>query len=228
MKIYLSIIGKPDSEKALEVPFTTNSGINMLITAHVLFFILYFAMRAVGLLDYPVLAGTIGDFVRDFLAIPGRTHTLHSGWISGIFIHQFVHFDPFELLLSTSVLWFFGHILQGLLGQRTVIMLYFVTVVLSATAFILSHYVFEIFSGHGTIMEGAFAGALGVMTTTVIFFRSHQVRVFGKIYFALWQIYAVVLLISLLFLFKPSMAYALVYVSSIWIGGQYAISRLSE
>jgi len=227
MKIYLSETGRPETEQTLYIP-GWKSEINVLILVHFAFFVIYALTRWLGWLDIPLNDGTIGDFVNYFFALPGDAKTTHAGWLSGILIHQFVHVSLFEFVISMSALWFFGHILKTLIGERKVIILYLATIVISAVAFILSHYVFKIFSGHGTIMEGAFAGALGVMTTTVAFFKSHQIRVFGRIFFQLWQIYAVVLLISLTLLFKPSIAYAIVYLSSIWIGGQYAISRIGK
>src|SRR5690606_19157704 len=135
-------------------------GLNILILVHVAFFLLYFVAKWMGWLNVQINESTIGNLVNDFLAIPGNANYI--GWFTGILIHQFVHISPWEVLLSMSVLGFFGHILQASIGERKVIILYLVTIVLSGIAFVLSHRIFQIFSGHGTIMEGAFAGALGV------------------------------------------------------------------
>lgn len=64
------------------------------------------------------------------------------------------------------------------------------------------------------------------MTTTLILYRSCQLRVSKNIFIPLWQLYGIVLLASLVLVYKNNMAYVLVYVSSMYNGLRYAVSRL--
>lgn len=223
MKIHLSIAGKSDSEQTIDMS-GWKSGINVLVLIHTFFFLVFTVIQWAGWLDAPLSDGTIRDFVKEFFVFSRDSKYGPIDWMSAIVVYQFVHVSVVEFLLSMSVLWIFGHILRVLVGEGKVIVLYLVAVIFSGISFVLSHYIFEIFSGHSTIMEGAFAGALGVMTATVVIFRSYHVRFFGTISLALWQIYAAVLLISVALLFKPSMACILAYLSSIWLGCRYAIN----
>ncbi len=222
MKIHLSIAGKSDSEQTIELS-GWGSGINVLILVHSVFFLVLTAIQWIGWLDASVGEGTVRDFVNDLLVLSGHSKYAPVDWVSAILVHQFVHFSVPEFLLSMGALWIFGHILRALVGEGRVLALYLAAVIFSAIAFVLSHYIFQIFSGHGTIMEGAFTGALGIMTATVVLFRSYQVRLFGVMHIALWQIYGAILLISIALLFKPSMAYILAYLSSVWLGCRYAV-----
>lgn len=225
MKIQLSLVGRQRAAVLVEAPLGRGSKINTLIWIHIAFFALYAIPWMFGWLHLPVGDGTIADFIDRFVALPEPGM---AAWPGGIITHQFVHFNPVELLLSIFALWFFGHLLSELVGEQKVIILYFATVLVSALVFVLSHYVFRVFSGHGAIMDGAFAGVLGVMTTTVILFRSHSIRVLGKTFVPLWQIYAAVIVVALALLFKPSIAYIFVYICSISFGIHYALRMLER
>ncbi len=223
MKIYAKAIEQnPRAQPSFEMPIELKTGINLLIILHLLLFILYSISGWTGLLQQPWADGTVDDFIRYYLAASSLPDGFQSHWLSSIFTYQFVHFSKGELLLSISMLWLFGHILQSKLGQIKTLMLYFMFVILSAIVFNLSHLIFPIFSGPGGIMEGAFGGTLGIMTITVFLYGKYRLHLSKNIHFPLWKIYVAALLLSFIFVYKHNIAYILVYVSSIYIATQYA------
>lgn len=225
MKIYLNRIGYSDKAQNFELPVSIKNPINILISIHILFFILYCILDYTGLLQY-LLDDPFesGQFIPSTFALS----FYNSGWQYGllsVFTYQFVHSSVGELLLSTMVLWIFGHILSKQIGANKVVMLYVICVLLSAIVFFLSHVVFTVFSGK-SIIEGAFFGVLGVMTTTLVMYKSYQVRVGSNLFIPLWQVVAAVILLSLLFVYKNNMAYILVYGCSIYTGYHFAMNTI--
>lgn len=226
MKLYLSEIGSPETEQTIVVQ-GWRGAINTLVFIHIGFFLLFTIARMMDWMSAPWQEETLSEFVNHFLAISGNAPYSYFGWLSGILIHQFVHTDPLEFMFSVSMFWFFGHLLKARIGERNVIVLYLTTITLSGVVFIISHLVFRVFSGHGTVMDGSFAGALAVMTSAAVLLRPYQVRL-GKMFIPVWQIYAVILPISIALLFKPSIAYVIVYVFSIWSGLRYGIVQIAR
>ena len=213
MKLYLSTIGHPEREETLNINMHWRNPVNLLVLLHAGFFLLCTIAKLVG----------FTDSLRYALSLPGDDVRVQM--VAGLFTHPFVHFSAVEFLISMGALWLFGHILQSALPALKVMTLYWILTLLSAAAFLLSHFVFEIFSGRGALLEGAFPGVLGIVTVTMVLFRSHQLRFRNK-FIPLWHIYVVVLIASFTTLLKPSFAYAMAYGASIWMGGQYGLGRL--
>jgi membrane associated rhomboid family serine protease len=228
MKIYYDCIGKYSSaKKYFELPAFLKDKLNLLIVIHLLTFAVYIIVKLDGWLDQPVNGETVKEFIRHFFALSSRAQDFLSQWSISIFTYQFIHLNWGELLLSISMLWLFGHILQNKLAQSRIILYYFILVTISAIVFNLSHLIFPIYSGPGGRMEGAFGGVLGIMTTTVFFYGKIKFHIFRNLYLQLWQIYALAILLSLEVVYKNNIAYILVYICSIYIGIRYAIA-LSE
>lgn len=202
----------------LEWPTRLSTNINLLIVVHLLFFALYLFSKWKGLPGQYWLDGTLNDFVNYDITAAYGLGDIRWQWFTSIFTYQFVHFTAGEFLLSISMLWLFGNILRNKIGSGRTILLYFTFVVLSAIVYNLSHWVFPIFSGIRGIMDGAFGGVLGIMTTTVFFYSKHQLRVSRNITFVLWKIYVAAILLSLVFVYKHNIAYIIVYASSIYMG----------
>lgn len=220
MKVYIGNIDHEDSEKAVHIPVRWNSEVNLLIYLHGILFLTWLAADLTGILSEPFNEGTLADFVKWSVALPGPSR-LSANWIGNLFTYQFVHFNLAEFVLSMSILWFFGHILASFIGERRVVMLYLITTIVAAVAFLFSHMIFPVFSGD-TIMEGAFAGALAVMTAVVVFLRSYTLRLFQKFSLSFPMIYILILIVSVPVIFKSSMAYVFLYAASICSGVKYA------
>lgn len=213
MKIYMSTIGQPNSPKTLHIDLQWKKPVSVLILVHVGLSLLCFLAAGIG----------FGDTVRNALALSGGE--IRPQMLSGLLTYPFVHLSPIAFVISVGALWFFGSILQTIMPPTKVVFLYVVTTLLSGVAFLLSHFVFKVFSGYGVVMEGTFAGALGIMTAALVFFRNYQVRILNT-NIPLWQIYTVTVILALVLISKPSLAYVLAYLAAIWFGGQYAASKL--
>ncbi len=211
-----------DSISSFRVSISLRSRINFLILAHLLLFVLYLAGSQSGLPDQSWLNSTLDDFIKYRLTVSSNLEDIAAQWGVGIFTYQFIHFSGGELLLSVSMLWLFGHILQSKIGTWRVILLYFGFSLLSALLFYASHLVFPIFSGPNTIMYGAFGGVLGVMSTTVFLYGKHRLQLNRRLSPALWQIFAAGLLLSFVLVYENNMAYIIVYIGSIYAGCRYA------
>jgi membrane associated rhomboid family serine protease len=225
MRVFYDLIGtrtSPRGGRYFELPVIPKDKINVLVFIHLLAFGLYMAMWYGGLFPEVMDQDTLHYYTRDILAVSSRAQDLIFSWTTGLFTYQFIHRNAGELVLSVMMLWLFGHILQKKIGQLRVVAFYFILVILSAIVFNLSHLLFPIFSGPGGIMEGAFGGVLGVMTTAVYFYGRARLRLGKKLRFSVWQIYFAALLLSLVCVYKNNIAYILVYLSSIWIGFRYA------
>ncbi|HRE52365.1 MAG TPA: rhomboid family intramembrane serine protease [Flavitalea sp.] len=198
------------------------SRLNLLILLHTLFFAAYYIIDSNGMLASPLAGGTVGDHLRNTLAVSSRPQAWPFNWTTSVFTYQFVHLDAGELLLSVAMLWLFGHLLKKRAGEKKVVLFYFILSIMSALVFNFSHLVFPIFSGPGGFMEGAFGGALGVMTAGVMLCGNRQFRIGKHIRVNLWQVYFVALLISFMTVYKNNMAYVLVYAFNIYMGIKYA------
>ncbi len=215
-----------NKRRIIVIPTGLNSEINLLVFAHLVFFLLYIAAEAVGLLEHPVSEGTVADFIRANLGLSYRIGELSSNWWISIFTFQFVHSDFLELMLSMGILWFFGHILKTHIGERKVVALYFACTVLSGIVFLASRLTFKIFSAGTGMMEGAFSGALGVMTAAVVFAGSSKWQVLGTRLIPLWHTSLIAVVLYLLFFYQHNMAYILVLACSIYTGYKYPLYRL--
>jgi membrane associated rhomboid family serine protease len=222
MKIYNSNIRQQQKsirpENFFELPTGLSTNINLLIVVHLLFFALYLFSGWKGLSGQYWSDGTLNGFVNYDLTDAYGLQNIKWQWFTSIFTYQFVHFTAGEFLLSISMLWLFGNMLRNKIGARRTILLYFAFVVLSAIVYNLSHLIFPIFSGRRGMMDGAFGGVLGIMTTTIFFYGKYQLRVNRNITLVLWKIYVVAILLSLIFVCKHNIAYIIVYLSSIYMG----------
>jgi membrane associated rhomboid family serine protease len=205
-------------EKSLKLPTGLNTNINFLIVIHMLFFALYLFSGHKDLLSQYWSDGTLNTFVNYEIPATYSLQRVNWQWFTSIFTYQFVHFNAGEFLLSITMLWLFGNLLREKIGSHKTILLYFAFVALSAIVYNLSHLLFPIFSGSRGIMDGAFGGVLGIMTTTLFFYGNHQLRLNSNIKLELWKIYVFALLLSLIFVYKHNIAYIIVYVSSIYMG----------
>lgn len=219
MKLKLGLIGRDQTIQPIDIG-RWNNGINLMIMAHILIFVVYTAATSTGLFEVQVGELTIGDYVQRYLTLTGGEDQTLAGWVSGIAAYQFIHINPWELLVSMSTLWFFGHMLRSRLDEQKVLSLYLVTILVAAIAFVLSYYVFQVFTGRSTVMAGAFSGALGVATAATFLNRTHSIRV-GRRMIPLWRIYVWGVLLPTALILKPSIAYVIVYIISIWVGGRY-------
>lgn len=225
MRVFYDLIGtsaSPKTGRYFELPVIPKDKINVLVFIHVLAFGVYMALWYGGLFPQFMDQDTLHYYTRDILAVSSRAQDLIFSWTTSLFTYQFIHRNAGELVLSVMMLWLFGHILQKKIGQLRVVAFYFILVILSAIVFNVSHLIFPIFSGPGGIMEGAFGGVLGVMTTAVYFYGRARLRVGKKLRFSVWQIYFAAILLSLVCVYKNNIAYILVYISSVWIGFRYA------
>lgn len=220
MKIHISPINSTEPAKRVQIPVRWNSEVNILIYIHLFFLLCYLIASHTALIGDELY---LPEFIRHSIALPGASKE-STHWFGNLFTYQFVHSSLVEFILSMSILWFFGHLLAAILGQRRVILLYLVSVVLSALAFLGSHIIFAIFSGNGMIMDGAFPGTLSIMTAAVAFMRDYRLQISKTFAPSFLTIYCIILAISLPFIFKPSMAYIFIYISGIIIGFRYAIS----
>lgn len=213
-----------DPRLSVRVPVELDSWMNLLIFSQILIFALYTFSYYTEVLDFPYGGETIYDFVTRGLALSSATEDLSGlGWLS-VFSYSFFHFRIGDLLVNTASLWFFGKILQCKIGEGKVLQLYLLSTSFSAGVFIASHLIFPIFSDPGGIMEGAFGGALGLMSATVAFYGSYRVHLFRKVSFSIKEIYLLAFVLSLTFTFKDNLAYILVYISSTYLGHYYALS----
>lgn len=223
MRFFSIKIAEAKRARSISVPVALKSEINLLVFVHLLFFLLYSAMSWTGLLEQPLAGGTITEFIRTNLGLSYRMEEMRPHWWISIFTFQFVHSNFLELMLSMGLLWLFGHILKEKIGERKVVLLYFACTILSGIVFVLSHFVFRIFSAGTGMMEGAFSGTLGVMTATVIFNRSLRLRIQGKRFIPLWHIFAFGIAIFLIFFYQHNMAFILVFACSLYVGSRYAL-----
>jgi len=206
MKINYSIAGQdPGLHSAMHLHIGLKSKINLLILVHILLYVLFTGFGQ----------DTTGN-LASWLAISSADMQAR-GW-ANVFTYHFIHLSKAEFLLSMSMLWLFGNMLQEKLGQRKVILLYFLSVTLSGVVFMLSHLIFPVFSGNHGMLDGSFSGVLTIMTIAVLLYKSHKLRIGRKILLPVWQIYLLVLLISFAMVYKHNMAYILIYACSIYIG----------
>lgn len=225
--MYLNRMGHHNKVQYFQLPLSLKNPINILISIHILFFVLYCALGYFGFLEYKINDGeTIEQFIQSALGLSFYDTSWQYGLLS-VFTYQFVHTNFGEIMLSMIALWIFGHMVAKEIGASKVIFLYLICIVLSASVFILSHFVFTVFSGR-CVMEGAYPGALAIMTTSLIFYKSFQIRVYKNISIPLWVICAVIILLSFVFVYKNSIAYILVYVCSVHIGYRFAVNKLSS
>lgn len=196
--------------------------INLLILIHFAFFALYLFSGPNGFLGKYWSDGTLNHFVN--YDVPTAYSFRQVQWQSftSIFTYQFVHLNAGEFLLSISMLWLFGNMLRNKIGSLKTIVLYFSFVGLSAIVYNLSHILFPIFSGPRGLLDGAFSGVLGIMSTTVFFYGRHQFRLGTHIKCELWMVYVVAILLSLFFVYEHNIAYIIVYVSGIYMGVKVA------
>lgn len=210
-------------EKPFELRFELASKINVLILVHIICFLAfsisqYFFTRSGN-------AETFTAFVNTFLVPFYRGQELQSAWWSSVFVYHFIHFSIGELALSLFSLWFFGHILAQKIGEQKVLMLYFISSLLSALIFIASHTVFSIFSGHGSL-EGAFGSVLSIITVALLSHNNGSIRIRSTTV-SLRVVAAIVLIASLIFFYKNNMAYILIYVGNLYAGFFYSRSKLA-
>ncbi|MBG6233587.1 membrane associated rhomboid family serine protease [Pedobacter sp. CAN_A7] len=209
-------------ETTITFPIGLRNNINLLILVHFVFFTWYLISGPNGLIGQYWSNGTFNHFVN--YNVPATYSLQHIQWqtFTSIFTYQFVHLNASEFLLSISMLWLFGNLLITKIGSAKTILLYFSFVALSAIVYNLSHLLFPIFSGPRGLLDGAFSGVLGVMTTTVYFYGTYQLRVSDKIKIELWIIYVVAILLSLFFVYEHNLAYIIVYITGIYLGVKVA------
>lgn len=223
MKIYHSYTGQgTHSQQHMQLSVGLKNKINILILAHLVTFALYNILGWIGSLNLPFGEETIDHFIKYMLALSSRAQDLHISWSTGIVTYQFIHFNIGEVILSLSMLWLFGHILQNRIGQSKVVILYFIFVTISAVIFNISHVIFPIYSGPSEIMDGAFGGVLGIMTTTVFLYGKSRIEISKGRHLQLWHVYVAAVLLSFLWVYKNNMAHILVYICNMYVGARYA------
>ncbi|GEP98260.1 rhomboid family intramembrane serine protease [Chitinophaga cymbidii] len=223
MKVKHSYTGELQASDTLfHFSVSLKDKLNLLILAHLILYFTYLVLGWVGTLEAPFGEGKVDDIFRHFLALSANANDALSNWSASLFTYQFMHFNFAELLISMSALWFFGHILKSRVGVTKVVVLYFIFAVISAVIFNIAHIIFPVFAGPGEIMDGAFGGVLGVMTIATSLYSKVRFRLNDRIQPALWQIYAVVVLLSLFLVCKNNIAYILVYAAGIYLGARYA------
>lgn len=205
-----------NTSPTLALPVRFNTGINMLILANILVFMTYTILHLTG-----------------FYAIDKLLHTrliLSSGiheWVPNawsILTYQFVHINIAELLISMSMLWLFGNVLQQEIGIKKVLLLYLLCSIAAAVTFLLSHAVLPVFSGYHGMFEGSFGAVAGVMTATITLFPRHCIKTGTHHEVPLVYIYAAVVCIGMLFICKHNMAHVLAYIACLYTGFKYAES----
>jgi len=206
------------SENTVILPTGLRNHINLLVFVHFLFFAWYLLSGPSGLSSQYLSDGTLNDFVNYDLTAAYSLQEFKWQSFTSIFTYQFVHLNAGEFILSISMLWLFGNLLRLKIGSLKTILLYFSFVALSALIYNLSHWVFPIFSGPRGILDGAFCGVLGIMTTTVFFYGKYQLHFYKNWTIALWKVYVVAILISMVFVYEHNIAYIIVYISGIYLG----------
>lgn len=222
MRIYFPDIAITNNRSLLKITSGPKSKINFLIIAHLLVFILHAIIKHRGFADSFLTGGTIDDFIKSHFTVSANTNDIISYWGSGILTYQFIHFNNIEFFLSISMLWLFGHILQNKLGQFRVVLLYFGFSILSVLIFYLAHQIFPIFAGSKGIMQGAFGGVLGIMSTTVFLYGKYRLQLNKHFSIQLWKLFLIVLVLGLTLLYENNIAYLLVYGCSIYAGKKCA------
>ena len=200
------------------LPTGLRNHINLLVLIHFLFFAWYLLYGLNGLSGQYLADGTLNYFVNYDVTAAYNLQEFKWQSFTSIFTYQFVHLSVGESLLSMSMLWLFGNLLRLKIGSLKTVLLYFSFVALSAIVYNVSHWVFPIFSGPKGLLDGAFSGVLGIMTTTVFFYGKYQLHIHENITVALWKVYVAAILISLIFVYEHNIAYIIVYVSGIYLG----------
>ncbi|WP_119081073.1 rhomboid family intramembrane serine protease [Chitinophaga alhagiae] len=210
------------SGTSFQFSFALKDQLNLLIIAHLLLYAAYLALGWAGTLDAPLGEGKVDDLFRHFLPLSAHADDVVSNWSASLVTYQFIHSNFAELLISMTMLWFFGHILKSRVGAVKVVMLYFIFAVISALTFNIAHIIFPIFAGPGEIMDGAFGGVLGVMTVATSLYGKTRFRLSNRIQPTLWQIYAGVVLLSLFLVCKNNISDVMVYAVTIYLGARWA------
>lgn len=205
-------------ENIVTFPIGLRNNLNLLILVHFAFFAWYLFSGTNGILGQYLSDGTLNQFVNYDVPAAYSFQQLQWQSFTSILTYQFVHLNAGEFLLSISMLWLFGNMLRHKIGSLKTIVLYFTFVALSAIVYNLSHLLFPIFSGPRGLLDGAFSGVLGIMTTSVYFYGKYQIRIGSNFTCALWVVYVFAILLSLLFVYEHNLAYIIVYVSGIYIG----------
>lgn len=222
MRIYYDAVSsRGPLRQSFRLPLGPQDNINLLILIHLLAFGLFIAFGGTSVIGHGFANEGLHDRARDFLALSARVQDIPHHWLMSLFTYQFIHFRLGEVLLSVSMLWIFGHILTRRIGQYRVIVYYFALVVLSAIVFNIAHILFPVFADPSGILDGAFGGVLGIMTTAVVLYGRLRFSFGGSIRFQLWQLYAAAVLLSLIVVCKDNMAYLLVYAFGIYAGVAY-------
>ncbi|HEY8402830.1 MAG TPA: rhomboid family intramembrane serine protease [Cytophagaceae bacterium] len=223
MKLYLNKNGKYDDSKYyVNAPFNLSSEINRLILAHLILYIIYLLIKYLVFTGYTISGQSIAYLVEHSLSLSSKPEVLPKAvsWIS-LFSFQFIHFNAGELLLSMFLFWLFGHILSMELGERKVILLYFIFTILSGVVFLLSHQLFQILSGPRGIMEGAITGVLAIMTITVTLNSSHHLYIGKDQRISLWHVYLCACLLAFMLVYKHNISFIITYLFSIFGGLHY-------
>lgn len=197
----------------LALPARFNTGINMLILANILVFMTYTILHLTGFY-------AIDEWLHHRLILSSALHEWAPN-VWSILTCQFVHINTAELLISMSMLWLFGNILQQRIGIKRILLLYLLCSVAAAVTFLLSHTVFPVFSGYHGMFEGSFGAVAGVMTATITLFPRHRIKVGTQYKIPLLYIYAGMVCIGMLFICKHNMAYVLAYIACLYTGFKY-------
>lgn len=220
MKLHFTKTSTTQEGQDIDVPAGAKSEINLLILLHTVFFILYSVIRWMEFPEASTTGATISDFIQTNLVISMKTDDLSFSFWGSIFTYQFIHTNFLAFVFNMAMLWIFGHILKKQIGERDVVLLYMVCAILSAIVFVLSHFVFNVFSGSVT-MEGPLGGVLGVMAATVVYYKSSNLYVLQKP-IPFWKVYVGLMACCFLLFYQNSIAYILVFICSTYAGGRYA------
>ncbi|GAA4305686.1 rhomboid family intramembrane serine protease [Compostibacter hankyongensis] len=195
--------------------------INILVFAHILLFAVY------QILHWSNIGAQADIVTRHSLALSAHPEDRLSHLWS-IFTYPFVHFNVWEVLLSSSMLWLFGNILSLRLGAKKVLGLYLVCCLAAAGVFLLAYVIFPIYSGEQGMLEGTFCGVLGVMTAAVVMFSHHEFRVTKRFSVSLLQVYVISLTAALFLIIKHDLASITAHLISMYFGYQYAVYLLKS
>lgn len=197
----------------LHEPFRASSIINILILIQVFLFVANFL---VGWLTETGMYNL--SYLQSLSAISiNHQQPFYKG---SIFIHQFIHTSLAALFLNTLTLWVFGHLLKQQIGDRDVVINYLLGSLLASAVYIVSHYVFQVFSGHASL-EGSYGGSLTLIAASTVFFRNRLVSLLN-VSVPFWKASMSAIGLNFVLQYQNNIAFILITIACVYFGVRYA------
>jgi membrane associated rhomboid family serine protease len=121
----------------------------------------------VGLNVLPMLLGLgnqTDNFIQNYLAFPASfSRFIYHPWT--IITYAFLHASPFHILFNMFALYFFGDVLQSMIGRKHILPVFIWGSILGALLFMLAYNIFPLFKDvlFSANVVGASAGVLAIV-----------------------------------------------------------------